>query len=147
MSDGTTAPHAFELPFYASAYGETDHLMVTCIWLLGIVLVLGGVFYLHLHSVPDRMAHKASHTQLQLIGILTLIALLTHNNIFWIAAIIIAALNPPDLMTPLQSMARSLQRMSGKDDDPPPADSEVSTDTKDDDLEEPVLDTGRERHV
>jgi hypothetical protein len=89
--------------------------MVICIWLLVVALVIGGVFYLHLHSVPDRMAHEANHTQLQLIGILTLIGLLTHNNLFWIFAIILAALNPPDLMTPIQSIARSLQRMAGKE--------------------------------
>lgn len=123
MSD--TATHApAELPFYATAYGQTDTLMLICAGLILVGLVFGGVFYLHLHSVPDRMAHEANHTQLQLIGILTLIALFTHNNIFWIAAIILAALNPPDLMTPIQSMARSLQRMAGGErarDETPPA--------------------------
>lgn len=111
MSEG--APdHAAELPFYITPIGQTDTLMIFMIVFLLVLLVFGGVFYLRLHSVPDRMAHEANHTQLQLIGILTLIALLTHNNIFWIAAIILAALNPPDFMTPIQSIARSLQRLA-----------------------------------
>ncbi|MEM9394697.1 MAG: hypothetical protein AAGA38_12615 [Pseudomonadota bacterium] len=113
MSDGATADPAAGLPFYMTPIGQTDTLMIAMVVMVGAFLLLGGVFYLHLHSVPDRMAHQANHTQLQLIGILTLIALLTHNNIFWIAAIIIAALNPPDFVTPLQSIARSLQRMAG----------------------------------
>ena len=80
-----------------------------------VIAVLAiGVFYLHLHSIPDRMAHTANHTQLQLIGILTLLALLTHNNIFWVIAIVIAALNPPDFVTPINSMARSLRRMANE---------------------------------
>ncbi|MDJ0995674.1 MAG: hypothetical protein QNI90_19005 [Dinoroseobacter sp.] len=115
MSDGATnhaTDPASELPFYMTAIGQTDTLMIFMVVFVLALLIFGGVFYLHLHSVPDRMAHEANHTQLQLIGILTLIALLTHNNIFWIAAIIIAALNPPDFMTPLQSMARSLQRLA-----------------------------------
>ncbi|WP_425093976.1 hypothetical protein [Tropicimonas sp. S265A] len=113
MSEDVKTSHLPDLPFYVTPMGETDTLMIFMIVFVLVLLVLGGVFYLHLHSVPDRMAHKANSTQLQLIGILTLIALLTHNNIFWIAAIILAALNPPDLMTPIQSIARSLQRMSG----------------------------------
>ncbi|MDJ0859677.1 MAG: hypothetical protein QNJ03_11390 [Dinoroseobacter sp.] len=115
MSDGATnhaTDPASELPFFMTAIGQTDTLMIFMVVFVLALLIFGGVFYLHLHSVPDRMAHEANHTQLQLIGILTLIALLTHNNIFWIAAIIIAALNPPDFMTPLQSMARSLQRLA-----------------------------------
>jgi hypothetical protein len=64
------------------------------------------------------MAHKANHNQLQLIGLLTLLALLTHNNVLWLLALIIAALNPPDLLTPLRSMARSLARMSRRGEEP-----------------------------
>jgi hypothetical protein len=102
--------------------------MVFCVALVIGVALLGGSFYLRLHSVPDRMAHRANHAQLQLIGILTLLALVTHNNLLWIAALVIAAINPPDLMTPLRSMAISLRNLAGKPERPgavDPLDEEV----------------------
>ncbi|WP_236638255.1 hypothetical protein [Mangrovicoccus ximenensis] len=110
------------LPFFITGPGQTDTLF-TVITVFVILAVLGlGVFYLHLHSIPDRMAHTVNHTQLQLIGILTLIALLTHNNLFWVIAIVIAAINPPDFISPLNSMARSLRRLAREPEpEPEPA--------------------------
>ncbi|MBE3639172.1 hypothetical protein [Mangrovicoccus algicola] len=121
MADPTNGLVPEHLPFFITGPGQTDTLFAI-IAIFVVVAVLGiGVFYLNLHSIPDRMAHKANHTQLQLIGILTLIALLTHNNIFWVIAIVIAAINPPDVVSPLNSMARSLRRLSGEPADPAPA--------------------------
>ncbi|WP_353473099.1 hypothetical protein [Salipiger sp. H15] len=81
----------------------------------GIVLIIGiGVLYLTLHSIPERMAHKSSHPQLQIVGILALIALFTHNNIFWVAAVLVAGFQFPDVISPLQSIARSLAKLTGR---------------------------------
>ena len=79
------------------------------------VIVLLGVFYFTLHSLPERMAHKGNATQLQLISILCLLALFTHNNIFWVIAILLAAFRAPDLATPLNSIAASLQDLVSRD--------------------------------
>ncbi|WP_138466492.1 hypothetical protein [Poseidonocella sp. HB161398] len=112
MAESTNGLVPEHLPFFITGPGQTDTLF-TIMTVFVILAILGiGVFYLHLHSIPDRMAHEANHTQLQLIGILTLIALLTHNNLFWVIAIVIAAINPPDFVTPLNSMARSLRRLA-----------------------------------
>jgi len=81
------------------------------------VIVLLGVLYFTLHSLPERMAHKSNATQLQMISILCLLALFTHNNIFWVVAIVLAAFRPPDFVTPLNSMATSLQRLVGKENE------------------------------
>ncbi|WP_172329987.1 hypothetical protein [Mangrovicoccus sp. HB161399] len=119
MADAANGLVPEHLPFFITGPGQTDTLF-TVITVFVIVAVLGiGVFYLHLHSIPDRMAHQVNHTQLQLIGILTLIALLTHSNIFWVIAIIIAAINPPDFVTPLNSMARSLRRLASEPEPAP----------------------------
>lgn len=72
------------------------------------LIVLIGIFYFTLHALPERMAHQGNHTQLQVIGILAMIGLFTHNNIFWIAALLLAAFRIPDFLTPLQSIADSL---------------------------------------
>ena len=81
---------------------------------LGAIVLL-GVLYFTLHSLPERMAHHGNATQLQLISILCILALFTHNNLFWVLALVLAAFRPPDILTPLNSMAQSLQNMVKKD--------------------------------
>ena len=52
-----------------------------------IAFVFGiGLFYLRLHALPEHLAHGASKVQMQIVGVLALLALFTHNHIFWIAA-------------------------------------------------------------
>lgn len=96
--------------YLAGANG--DPLMVgIAITLIAIVLI-GGVLYFKLHAVPEHIAHGKNHTQIQLISILTLLALFTHNNIFWFAALIVAVIKLPDFLSPLKSIARSLAVLS-----------------------------------
>lgn len=112
------AEHAHELaphhlpPFLPSADGS-DWLMTVMLVALIIGAILAGVFYLHLHSIPERLAHKHGRMQFELVAVLGLLALFTHNNIFWVAALILAFIQLPDFWTPLESMAHSLSRMAG----------------------------------
>ena len=46
---------------------------------------------------------------MQLVGLLGLISLFTMNNLYWIAAILLAAVRIPDFLTPLTDIARSLR--------------------------------------
>jgi hypothetical protein len=56
-----SAPH--HLPGFITAPGDTDTLMVVVgIVLIGAVLAVGN-FYLHLHALPERMAHKSLGTE------------------------------------------------------------------------------------
>lgn len=88
-----------------------------------VVAVLGlGLFYLRLHALPEQWAHGTGASQLQIVSVLTLLALFTHNNMFWILALLIAGLNIPDFLSPLQSIARSIKRISLQDlSEPAPA--------------------------
>lgn len=106
------------LPFFITGPGQTDTMLVSVgLFIVGMVLLV-GVFYLHLHSLPDRLAHKANSTQLQVVGILTLLALFTHNNIFWVAALLLVAIQFPDFITPLNSIARSLEKATSEKPEP-----------------------------
>ena len=107
------APH--HLPSFITPPGSTDTLLVAMVIALIGVIVAIGTLYLRLHSLPEHMAHKVNSTQLQLIGVLCLLALFTHNWIFWVLALLLASVNPPDFVGPLNSIARSLDRMSGSD--------------------------------
>lgn len=106
-----TAPHGDpHLPFFITPPGQTDILLVSMVVFTLVLILLIVVGYLWLHALPERMAHHRSHTQLQLVGILTLLALFTHNALFWIAALLLVALQLPDFLTPINRMADALER-------------------------------------
>ncbi len=105
------APH--HLPGFVPSADGGDPLMTTMLVVLIVGVVLLGTFYLHLHSLPERLAHKHGRVQFELVAILGLLALFTHNNIFWVAALLLAFVQLPDFRTPLKSMAHSLSRMAG----------------------------------
>ncbi|ASP32016.1 hypothetical protein [Labrenzia sp. VG12] len=105
------APHHLP-PFIPTADGG-DWLMSVMLVALIVGVILLGVFYLHLHSIPERLAHKHGRMQFELVAVLGLLALFTHNNIFWVAALLLAFIQLPDFWTPLESMAHSLSRLAG----------------------------------
>ena len=99
------------LPHFMTASDGSDYLFTAMVYLVVGAIVLLGVLYFTLHALPERMAHQGNATQLQLISILAILALFTHNNLFWVLALVLAAFRPPDIVTPLASIAQSLQRM------------------------------------
>jgi hypothetical protein len=105
------APH--HLPGFITAPGETDVLMVVMgIFLIVAVLAVGNL-YLHLHTLPERMAHKSQKLQFEIVAILGLLALFTHVHLFWIAGLFLALIDLPDFGTPLRSIANSVEKIAG----------------------------------
>jgi hypothetical protein len=105
------APH--DLPSFITAPGDTDVLMVV----VGIVLlvsILGvGNLYLRLHSLPEQMAHKSQKLQFEVVAVLGLLALFTHNHLFWVIGLLLALVDLPDFGTPLRSIAGSVDKIAG----------------------------------
>lgn len=100
------------LPFFITAPGESD-LLFTAVTILLILVVLGfGAMYFTIQAIPDRLVEGTSKAQMQLVGILGLVSLFTMNNIYWVAALLFAAIRIPDFVTPQKSMSRSLKRVS-----------------------------------
>jgi hypothetical protein len=101
------------MPFYATAPGQTDGLLVV----MGIVVLLTiigiGILYFKLHALPEHMAHRGQKVQFEIVAVLALLALFTHNHAFWIAGLLLALVPLPDFSTPLASMAQSLGKMAG----------------------------------
>lgn len=113
------APHSLP-PFVGGADGS-DPLFSAIVFIV-ILAVLGiGVFYLKLHAIPEQLAHKHGNTQSQLIMVLALLALFTHNNIFWVAALILALLKLPDFLTPINSISESLKKLTPEEVETPTA--------------------------
>ncbi|WP_331374669.1 hypothetical protein [Sinorhizobium chiapasense] len=104
------------LPVFITAPGQTDVLFNVMVVFVLLMVFLVGIFYLRLHALPEHMAHGASKAQLQIIGVLALIALFTHNHLFWIAALLLAMIEFPDFASPVKSMARSLARIARRDE-------------------------------
>lgn len=108
-------PAAIEhLPGFITAPGQTDYLFVgVVIFLLLFVLIIGNLYF-QLHAVPERMAHRTSKVQMEIVAVLALISLFTHNHLFWIAGLLLAFVHIPDFSTPLYSIAQSLGKLSGR---------------------------------
>jgi hypothetical protein len=105
------APH--HLPGFITAPGDTDILMVVVgIFLIGAVLIVGNL-YLHLHSLPERMAHKSQKLQFEIVAVLGLLALFTHIHLFWVVGLLLAMIDLPDFGTPLRSIAGSVEKIAG----------------------------------
>jgi hypothetical protein len=82
------------------------------IFLIVAVLAVGN-FYLHLHSLPERMAHKSQKFQFEIVAVLGLLSLFTHNHLFWIIGLFLAMIDLPDFSTPLRRIAGSVEKMAG----------------------------------
>src|SRR5256885_2558815 len=106
-----SAPH--HLPSFITAPGDTDVLMVVVgIVLIGAVLAVGNI-YLHLHTLPERIAHKSQKFQFEVVAVLGLLALFTHNHLFWVIGLFLAMIDLPDFSTPLRKIAGSVEKMAG----------------------------------
>ena len=99
-------------PFFIAGPGQSDVLFTIVIWSVVLAVFGLGALYLSLHALPERLAHHANHTQIQLISILTLLALFTHNNLFWLAALVIAVVQVPDFYTPINAIADAVKAMA-----------------------------------
>src|SRR5688500_4664164 len=106
------APH--HLPGFITAPGESDVLLNgAAVFLVVIILLLGSVYF-RLHALPEQMAHRNAHKlQFEVVAILALLALFTHTNLFWVAALLLALVPIPDFRGPLERMAQSLTKMAG----------------------------------
>ena len=105
------APH--HLPSFITAPGDTDVLMIV-VGIILIAAVLGvGNLYLHLHTLPERMAHKSQKLQFEIVAVLGLLALFTHNHLFWVIGLFLAMVDLPDFSTPLRRIAGSVDKLAG----------------------------------
>jgi hypothetical protein len=133
MNPAATDP----LPFFMTAPGATDTLYIFTVVFLLLLIFSVGVLYLKLHALPERMAHGGSKLQFQVVSVLALLALFTHNNIFWIAALLLALVQFPDFSTPLNSISRSLEKISGTEPPPDEAAGEAGPETPHGDVSGP----------
>jgi hypothetical protein len=105
------APH--HLPAFITAPGETDVLMMAMSVFLVVAVLVVGLLFLRLHTLPERIAHRSHKLQFEIVAVLGLLALFTHMHIFWVAGLLLALIDIPDFGRALSRMARSLERIAG----------------------------------
>ena len=104
------APH--HLPFYLPGPDGSDPVLVgTGIFLVLAVLAFGRLF-LRLHTLPERMAHRGRKMQFEIVAVLGLLALFTHLHVFWVAALLLALIDFPDLVGPMRRIAGSAETIA-----------------------------------
>ena len=113
MADTTHPMAAHHVPFFITPPGETDSLLVAMgIFLVALIIGL-GVLYFRLHALPEQISHRGSNkAQFEIVAVLALLALFTHNNMFWVAALLLAMVPIPDFLTPLNAMVSELRRIA-----------------------------------
>src|SRR5215204_338718 len=109
-------PH--HLPAFFTAPGETDVLMIGVAVFLVIAVVVVGILFLRLHTLPERIAHKSHKLQFEIVAVLGLLALFTHVHLFWVAGLLLALIDIPDFGTPLKRIAGAVEKIA---EEPPTA--------------------------
>ncbi|WP_369934389.1 hypothetical protein [Ruegeria sp. A3M17] len=107
------------IPSYVTQADGSDFLLTFMFVFTVLVIVLIGVGYFTLHSIPEKIAHESNHPQFQLVGILALLALFTHNGLFWVAAILVAGFQFPDVAAPLRAIADAIRSLGNQGNDVP----------------------------
>ncbi len=113
MADSLHPAATQHLPSFITAPGETDVLMVVMAIVLLLSVVMFGILFLRLHTLPERMAHKGHKIQFEIVAVLGLIALFTHMHIFWIAGLLLALIDIPDFGNALNRIAGSAEKIAG----------------------------------
>ena len=113
MTQGMNAVAPHHLPPFITPPGETDVFLVGCAIFLVVAVISLGSLYFRLHALPEHLSHgKASKLQFEVVSVMALLALFTHNNWFWVAALLLAIVPVPDFYGPLAAMAESLAKMA-----------------------------------
>jgi hypothetical protein len=106
------------VPFFITPPGGSDVLFHIVTWFVVACIIGIGVLFFTIHTLPERMAHRTKKVQLDIVAILCLISLFTNEHIYWIAAMILAFIELPDFLTPIQRIASAAEDIAGKE---PPA--------------------------
>jgi hypothetical protein len=103
------------LPFFITAPGDTDVLFNVMVVVVVASIILTGVIFLTIHSLPERMAHKSKKVQFDIVAVLGLLGLLSHEHVFWVAALLLAFVDIPDFLSPFRSIATSVKSIAGRE--------------------------------
>jgi hypothetical protein len=118
MSESAHPAASHHLPWFLPGSDQSDPLMVAAAVILLISVVMFGVLFLTLHTLPERMAHKSHKLQFEIVAVLGLLALFTHMHVFWVAGLLLALIDIPDFGGWFGRIAGSVEKIA--DNNPRP---------------------------
>lgn len=118
MADALHPKAVEHLPIFITAPGQTDVLMVVTGVFLAFCVFAFGILFFRLHSLPEHIAHGSQKVQMEVVSVLCLISLFTHQHIFWIVGLILAFIDIPDFGTPLKRIAGGVEKIAGIESPP-----------------------------
>ncbi|MBN9013618.1 MAG: hypothetical protein J0H25_11415, partial [Rhizobiales bacterium] len=101
------------LPSFITPPGQTDVLFHIVAWFVLLCVIGLGVLFFTIQSLPERVAHITKKVQLDIVAVLCLLALFTNEHVFWIAALLLAFIDLPDFLTPVQRIASAAEKIAG----------------------------------
>jgi hypothetical protein len=107
-------PH---LPSFAPLADGSDFLLSFMTATLIVSVLAVGLLFFRIHTLPERMAHKSKKIQFELVAVLGLLSLFTHEHAFWVAGLLLAFIDLPDVATPVRRAVRALETLANI---PPP---------------------------
>ncbi len=113
MADSINPVATHYLPSFITAPGETDVLMVVMAIVLALSILAFGLLFFRLHTLPERLAHKSQKIQFEIVAVLGLLALFTHIHAFWVAGLLLALIDLPDVGSFLGRIAGSVEKIAG----------------------------------
>jgi hypothetical protein len=116
MASSVHPAASHHLPAFITAPGETDVLMVGGAVFLVVAVLMFGVLFLRIHTLPERMAHRGHKLQFEIVAVLGLLALFTHVHLFWVAGLLLALIDIPDFSGTFTRMAGALEKIAAKPD-------------------------------
>jgi len=129
MAESLHPAASHHLPVFINSPGQTDVLMVVVAIILAIAILMFGILFFRLHTLPERIAHRGHKLQFEIVAVLGLIALFTHMHIFWVIGLLLALIDFPDFSGSLGRIAGSVEKIAGIK--PGEGDAEVPAETID----------------
>jgi hypothetical protein len=113
MAEALHPAASHHMPSFITAPGDTDVLMVVMALILLLSTLVFGIVFFRLHTLPERIAHKSKKLQFEIVAVLGLISLFTHEHLFWIIGLVLALIDIPDFGGMLGRIAGSVESMAG----------------------------------
>jgi hypothetical protein len=112
MAESVHPAASHHLPWFLPGPDQADPLMTAAAVILLISVVMFGVLFLTLHTLPERMAHKSHKLQFEIVAVLGLLALFTHMHVFWVAGLLLALIDLPDVSGWFGKIAGSVEKIA-----------------------------------
>ena len=113
VSEALHPASSHHLPSFITSPGETDILMVVMGVILIAAVLMFGILFFRLHTLPERIAHRGHKLQFEIVAVLGLIALFTHMHIFWVAGLLLALIDLPDVGGWLNRIGTAVEKIAG----------------------------------